>query len=40
MDSRIIERQRQSQKSVYVLYLKDGTQIVDLLNVMEAHDWR
>ena len=37
LDSRIIERQRQSQKSVYVLYLKDGTQIVDLLNVMEAH---
>ncbi len=32
MDARIVER-----KSYYVLYLKEGAQIVDMLNVMEAY---
>lgn len=32
MDAKIVER-----KKYYVVYLKEGTQIVDLLNIMEAH---
>lgn len=32
MDSKIVER-----KKYYVVYLKEGTQIVDLLNIMEGH---
>lgn len=32
MDAKIVER-----KKHYVVYLKEGSQIVDLLNVMEAH---
>lgn len=32
VDSRIIQR-----KKYYVLYVKDGTQIVDILNIMGAH---
>ncbi|TCT14226.1 hypothetical protein EDC18_10622 [Natranaerovirga pectinivora] len=32
MDAKIVQR-----KKYYVVYLKEGTQIVDLLNVMEAH---
>lgn len=36
VDSHIIERNR-SSRSVYVLYLKDGSQIVDVLNIMGGH---
>lgn len=32
MDAKIVER-----KKYHVVYLKEGTQIVDLLNIMEAH---
>ncbi|MFP4698190.1 MAG: DNA-binding protein WhiA [Eubacteriales bacterium] len=32
MDAKIIQRKR-----YYIVYLKEGTQIVDLLNIMEAH---
>ena len=32
MDAKIVER-----KKYYVVYLKEGAQIVDILNVMEAH---
>ena len=32
MDAKIVER-----KKYYVVYLKEGSQIVDILNVMEAH---
>ncbi|OUP49511.1 DNA-binding protein WhiA [Lachnoclostridium sp. An181] len=32
MDAKIVKR-----KKVYVVYLKEGTQIVDALNIMEAH---
>ena len=32
MDAKIVER-----KKHYVVYLKEGSQIVDILNVMEAH---
>ncbi len=32
MDAKIIKR-----KKYYVVYIKDGTQIVDMLNIMEAH---
>jgi DNA-binding protein WhiA len=32
MDSKLIKR-----KKYYIVYLKEGTQIVDLLNIMEAH---
>lgn len=32
MDSKVVERKRH-----YVVYLKEGSQIVDILNVMEAH---
>ncbi|MCI8632244.1 MAG: DNA-binding protein WhiA [Lachnospiraceae bacterium] len=37
IESRILERTRPSKKMVYVLYLKNGEQIVDLLSVMKAH---
>lgn len=37
IESRILERTRPSKKTVYVLYLKNGEQIVDLLSVMKAH---
>ena len=37
IESRIIERKRPKGKSVSVLYLKDGEQIVDLLSVVKAH---
>ena len=36
LDVRMIVRNRKKQ-SVYVLYLKEGEQIVDLLNVMQAY---
>lgn len=36
VESHIIERNR-SSRSVYVLYLKDGSQIVDVLNIMGGH---
>ena len=36
VESHIIERTR-SSRSVYVLYLKDGSQIVDVLNIMGGH---
>jgi hypothetical protein len=32
MDAKIVQR-----KKSYVVYLKDGSQIVDILNIMEAH---
>lgn len=32
MDAKIVERKR-----MYVVYLKEGSQIVDMLNIMEAH---
>ena len=32
MEARIVQR-----KKAYVIYLKEGSQIVDILNVMEAH---
>ena len=32
MDAKIVKR-----KKMYVVYLKEGSQIVDILNVMEAH---
>jgi len=32
MDAKIIER-----KKMHVVYLKEGSQIVDMLNIMEAH---
>ena len=32
MDAKIVQR-----KKVYVVYLKEGAQIVDMLNIMEAH---
>ncbi len=35
--SRILERKRPGARRAYVLYLKDGSQIVDVLNIMEAH---
>jgi hypothetical protein len=35
--SRILERKRSESKTTFVLYLKDGEQIVDVLNIMEAH---
>lgn len=38
IESRIIERARNSGRIQYVLYLKDGEQIVDLLSVMKAHN--
>lgn len=35
--SRVIERTRSGGRTLYVLYLKDGEQILDLLSVMKAH---
>ena len=32
VDAKIVQRKR-----TYVVYLKEGSQIVDILNVMEAH---
>ena len=37
IESRILERTRPSNRTVYVLYLKDGEQIIDVLSVMKAH---
>lgn len=37
VESRILERTRPSKRMVYVLYLKNGEQIVDVLSVMKAH---
>lgn len=37
IESRILERTRPSKRTVYVLYLKNGEQIVDVLSVMKAH---
>ncbi len=37
IESRILERVRPRGRAVYVLYLKDGEQIVDVLSVMKAH---
>jgi hypothetical protein len=37
IESRIIERTRQSKRKVYVLYLKNGEQIIDLLSAMKAY---
>lgn len=37
IESRVLERTRPSHRTVYVLYLKDGEQIVDVLSVMKAH---
>ncbi len=37
VESHILERKRPSARTTYVLYLKDGSQIVDVLNIMEAH---
>ena len=37
IESRILERVRPSNHTVYVLYLKDGEQIIDVLSVMKAH---
>ncbi|MCF0135470.1 MAG: DNA-binding protein WhiA [Lachnospiraceae bacterium] len=36
--SKVIERNRSAERTVFVLYLKDGEQIVDLLSVMKAHN--
>lgn len=35
--SRVLERTRPGARKAFVLYLKDGSQIVDVLNIMEAH---
>ena len=32
LDAKIVKR-----KKSYVVYLKEGSQIVDILNIMEAH---
>ena len=37
IESRILERVRPSNHTVYVLYLKNGEQIIDVLSVMMAH---
>ena len=37
IESRILDRTRPSNRTVYVLYLKDGEQIIDVLSVMKAH---
>lgn len=37
IESRILERTRPSKRTVYVLYLKNGEQIIDVLSVMKAH---
>ena len=37
VESRILERVRPSTRTIYVLYLKDGEQIIDVLSVMMAH---
>ena len=33
----MLERTRPGARKAFVLYLKDGSQIVDVLNIMEAH---
>lgn len=37
IESRVLERVRPSKRMVYVLYLKNGEQIIDVLSVMKAH---
>ena len=37
IESRILERTRPGNRTVYVLYLKNGEQIIDVLSVMKAH---
>ncbi len=37
IESRILDRTRPSNRTIYVLYLKDGEQIIDVLSVMKAH---
>jgi len=37
IESHILERKRPNARTAFVLYLKDGSQIVDVLNIMEAH---
>ncbi len=38
IESRVIERTRPNGRTLQVLYLKDGEQILDLLSVMKAHN--